>query len=197
MTISSIDTKDNPLVSPNWLLTTHDQELAVQGFKRAREIAAALDIIIGSEFDPGSSTQSDAQILEYLKQTVGPFFHASATCRSWSTKFQVTCKVVLGTESSKLTHPFQVQWVKWKIKTPSSIRMGRFSGFIDYVLWMHLFSHSSFRVTHKPVFVSLNIAQALFHALLKFHKTIQLADILLASTDMLAEKLAQDIKNDK
>lgn len=81
VTINSTDTNDNPLVSPNWLLTRSDQELAVQGFKRARQIAAATGITIGSEYYPGSSTQSDAQILRYLKQTTGPFYHASSTCR--------------------------------------------------------------------------------------------------------------------
>lgn len=81
VTIDSTDTNKNPIVSPNWLLSRSDQELAVQGFKRAREIAAATGITIGSEYYPGPSTQSDAQILRHIKQTTGPFHHACSTCR--------------------------------------------------------------------------------------------------------------------
>ena len=81
VTINSTDTNFNPLISPNWLLTSEDQELAVQGFKRARQVAAATYAIVGPEFFPGPSTQSDAQILQYLKETVVPIHHASATCK--------------------------------------------------------------------------------------------------------------------
>ncbi|KAK3173823.1 hypothetical protein OEA41_007155 [Lepraria neglecta] len=81
VTINSTDTNDNPLVSPNWLLTITDQELAVQGFKRARQIANATGITIGPEFSPGPETQTDAQILEYIKQNLVPIHHASATCK--------------------------------------------------------------------------------------------------------------------
>ena len=81
MTINSTDTTDNPVVSPNWLLTETDQELAVQGFKRAREIANASGIVLGPEFLPGPQTQTNAQILEYIRQTMAPIHHASATCK--------------------------------------------------------------------------------------------------------------------
>lgn len=81
MTINSTNTKDNPLVNPNWLLTSSDQELAVQGLKRAREIAVAMNIIDGSKYYSGPSIQSNAQILENINQTVSPFHHASATCQ--------------------------------------------------------------------------------------------------------------------
>ncbi|MCJ1430299.1 hypothetical protein MMC29_008216, partial [Sticta canariensis] len=80
VTINSTDTNLNPLVSPNWLLTSEDQELAVQGFKRARQLAAATYATVGAEFFPGPSTQSNAQILQYLKETLVPINHASATC---------------------------------------------------------------------------------------------------------------------
>ena len=81
MTINSTDTTDNPVVSPNWLLTETDQELAVQGFKRARQIANASGIIVGPEFSPGPQTQTNVQILEYIRKTLAPIHHASATCK--------------------------------------------------------------------------------------------------------------------
>ena len=81
VTINSTDTNDNPLVSPNWLLTKADQELAIQGFKRAREIANMTGITIGPETSPGTQTQTNAQILEYIKQNLAPIHHASGTCK--------------------------------------------------------------------------------------------------------------------
>lgn len=81
VTINSTDTNDNPLVNTNWLSTRTDQELLVQGFRRAREVAAATGIVIGEDFWPGPSTQSDAQILRLLKGSAGGFAHASSTCR--------------------------------------------------------------------------------------------------------------------
>ncbi|KAL8901478.1 MAG: hypothetical protein Q9207_005176 [Kuettlingeria erythrocarpa] len=82
VTIASTDTNDNPLVSTNWLLTSTDQELAVAGFKRARQIAAATGITVGPEVFPGPQIQTDEQILQFLRGTVGPIHHASATCVS-------------------------------------------------------------------------------------------------------------------
>lgn len=82
VTINSTDTNWNPLVSPNWLLTTADQELAVQAFKRGRQIANATGIIVGPEYLPGPTVQTDAHILEYLKRTVGTIWHACGTCRA-------------------------------------------------------------------------------------------------------------------
>ncbi|KAI4146743.1 MAG: hypothetical protein LQ341_001996 [Variospora aurantia] len=80
VTIASTDTNDNPVVSTNWLLTDTDQELAVAGFKRARQLAAAIDITVGQEVLPGPQVQTDEQILQFIRGTVGPIHHASATC---------------------------------------------------------------------------------------------------------------------
>ncbi|KAL8833982.1 MAG: hypothetical protein Q9170_003984 [Blastenia crenularia] len=84
VTISSIDTNDNPFVSTNWLLTQTDQEVAIAAFKRARQLAAATDITIGPEVLPGTQIQTDEQILDFVRGTVGPIHHASATCKSSS-----------------------------------------------------------------------------------------------------------------
>ncbi|KAL9022345.1 MAG: hypothetical protein Q9185_000460 [Variospora sp. 1 TL-2023] len=80
VTIASTDTNDNPVVSTNWLLTDTDQELAVAGFKRARQLAAAIGITVGPEVLPGPQVQTDEQILQFIRGTVGPIHHASATC---------------------------------------------------------------------------------------------------------------------
>ncbi|KAL9010428.1 MAG: hypothetical protein Q9173_004637, partial [Seirophora scorigena] len=80
VTITSTDTNDNPVVSTNWLLTKTDQELAVAGFKRARQLAAATGITVGPEVLPGPQVRTDEQILQFIRSTVGPIHHASATC---------------------------------------------------------------------------------------------------------------------
>ncbi|MCJ1390735.1 hypothetical protein MMC18_003596 [Xylographa bjoerkii] len=79
VTINSTSTTVKSLISPN-LLTTEDQEVAVAGFKRIRQVADASGIIIGPEYFPGPRVQTDAEILEYLKQTVTPLYHASCAC---------------------------------------------------------------------------------------------------------------------
>ena len=80
VTINSTDTSLNPLISPNWLLTKTDQDVAVQGLKRARQIAAASGITVKPEFAPGPTIETDAEILNYIQQSLGPIHHASATC---------------------------------------------------------------------------------------------------------------------
>lgn len=80
VTINSTDTADNPVVNLNWLLTDTDQQLAVQGLKRAREIAQAFGIVVRPEFLPGEQVRTDAEILEYIRDTVATIHHASCTC---------------------------------------------------------------------------------------------------------------------
>ncbi|KAA6411749.1 MAG: versicolorin b synthase [Lasallia pustulata] len=84
VTIASSDTEDNPIVSPNWLLDARDQEIAVAGFKRARqmfETDAIREIVVGgAEFFPGANVTSDAAILKVVMQTATTVDHAAGTC---------------------------------------------------------------------------------------------------------------------
>lgn len=82
VTINSTDTGDNPVVSTNWLRTSTDQQLAVQGIRRARVLAGAFGVISGPELAPGPAVQTDAQVLEYIQEATGPSHHAVATCKS-------------------------------------------------------------------------------------------------------------------
>lgn len=83
VTINSTDTSLNPLISPNWLLTQTDQKVAIQGLKRARQIAAASGVTAMPEFAPGPTIETDAQILDYIQQSLAPIHHASATCEQF------------------------------------------------------------------------------------------------------------------
>ena len=81
VTINSTDTDDQPLISPNWLISRTDQEVVIAGFKVARDIAKASNITVGEEFAPGPSVQTDDQILEAIKNSAAPIHHAVGTCR--------------------------------------------------------------------------------------------------------------------
>ena len=80
VTIQSTDTDVKPIISPNWLESTTDQEVAIQGFKVARDLAVASGITIGQEVSPGPDVQTDDQILAFLKETAYTIHHAAATC---------------------------------------------------------------------------------------------------------------------
>ena len=56
VTLKSTNANNNPVVSPNWLLTTTDQEVAVQALKRVRKVALTTgstlcqEVILGPAF---------------------------------------------------------------------------------------------------------------------------------------------------
>lgn len=82
VTIRSIDTSVNPIVNPNWLGDPRDQDVAIQAFKRAREVFAtkALStIVIGDEAYPGANVTTDEQIWSVLMKSTNTIYHAAAT----------------------------------------------------------------------------------------------------------------------
>ena len=80
VTINSTDVNDHPLISPNWLLSPTDQEVAIAGLKVARDIAQLSGLADEAEYFPGSHVQSDADILQAIKETLAPIHHAVGTC---------------------------------------------------------------------------------------------------------------------
>ena len=88
VTISSADMADPPILDPNWLSDPTDQELAVQSFRRSREIWSVLaqhNVTVGSaEYLPGLNVTSDADILAYIQASLMTIYHAAATCKMGS-----------------------------------------------------------------------------------------------------------------
>ena len=83
LSISSADMNDQPLINPNWLSSPTDQQVAVAAYKRVRQFfdtPAMKTIEIGPEYFPGSGVQTDAQILELIRESFGTVYHASSTC---------------------------------------------------------------------------------------------------------------------
>ncbi|THY78023.1 alcohol oxidase [Aureobasidium pullulans] len=80
MTIQSASNDVAPVISPNWITTKEDQELAVAGFRRGRQIAQALGAYQG-EVSPGPSVQTDAEILKWIQEEgLAAIHHCSALC---------------------------------------------------------------------------------------------------------------------
>lgn len=88
VTISSADMADPPVINPNWLSDPTDQEMAIQSFRRSREIwsiLASLNVTVGTaEYLPGLNVTSDAAILAYIQASLMTIWHAAATCKMGS-----------------------------------------------------------------------------------------------------------------
>ncbi|KAL9047696.1 MAG: hypothetical protein Q9206_006547 [Seirophora lacunosa] len=85
ISINSSEMTDHPIINPNFLHSTTDQEVAVQGFKRAREIWNVLEdagLNIGpEEYFPGSNVTSDEDILDFIQRSLMTIYHAAGTCK--------------------------------------------------------------------------------------------------------------------
>lgn len=81
VTLASTSALDNPVITLPWLQSNEDQEVAVSAIRRARQIAAASGLVVGSEVAPGPDAQTDAEILKYIQESIGPIHHASCTNR--------------------------------------------------------------------------------------------------------------------
>lgn len=84
VTIQSNDTAVQPLIDPGWFTNSTDIEVAVQAFKRMREIWAAKAIqgvLLSGELDPGPSVQTDEEIKEYILNTTRTIYHPACTCK--------------------------------------------------------------------------------------------------------------------
>ena len=81
ISISSSNVNDAPVIDLGYLTDPVDQEIVVALFKRIRDAWAQSNISTGPEKFPGAAVQSDADILNYIKSTIAPVWHASGTCK--------------------------------------------------------------------------------------------------------------------
>ena len=85
LTIRSADTSDPPLINPNFLSSPVDVELAVAGYKRARQFwntRAMKPFLVGKQPEafPGANVTTDAEILDIIKRSYNTVYHAACTC---------------------------------------------------------------------------------------------------------------------
>ncbi|WP_228518447.1 MULTISPECIES: GMC family oxidoreductase [unclassified Gluconobacter] len=77
------DGSKQPVIDFNFASDPHDLKILCEGIRAARKILeqAAFDGTRGTEIAPGKDVQSDAQILDYLRQSAATVFHPAGTCR--------------------------------------------------------------------------------------------------------------------
>lgn len=81
--VRSADPHVPPVIKFNFLDDRIDQQCMVDGFKIVRRIGAqrALDPYRGEEVVPGPQVQSEAEILEFIRQNSQTAYHPIGTCR--------------------------------------------------------------------------------------------------------------------
>ena len=81
--IKSTNPLEAPAMQPNYLSTSEDRATQVAGIRLARRLAAtkALAPYVEGEYRPGAATQSDDEVLEFVKNTGGTIFHPSGTTK--------------------------------------------------------------------------------------------------------------------
>jgi len=84
--VRSDDPRQPPEIQPNYLSTPGDVEVMRNGVKIARDVFAqkAFDAYRGSEYGPGSSKTSDAEIDAYIRQTGESVYHPVGSCKMGS-----------------------------------------------------------------------------------------------------------------
>jgi choline dehydrogenase len=72
-----------PLMIPNYLSATLDQETAVAGLKLCRTILAhpLMQSLVSSEYLPGPNVRSDDELLDYSRRYGSTSFHPTCTCK--------------------------------------------------------------------------------------------------------------------
>lgn len=86
LTLRSRDVAAPPVIEPNFLTEEEDVQAMVSGIRQIRRIMASEPIAsrVVREVMPGPQAQSDADILEYLRQHGNSAHHASGTCKMGS-----------------------------------------------------------------------------------------------------------------
>ncbi len=81
--LASADPYAHPTIDPNYLADPADAASLVAGLRIARDIIRqpALAPFRGAEIDPGSDIQTDAGLLDYVRQTSETLYHPVGTCR--------------------------------------------------------------------------------------------------------------------
>jgi choline dehydrogenase len=81
--IGSPDPFAPPKIQPDFLSTGNDRRLMVEAFKLGRRLLAqpSLAAYVAEEILPGPLCQTDAQILEHVRQTGSTVHHPVGTCR--------------------------------------------------------------------------------------------------------------------
>mgnify|MGYP000326478228 CR=1 FL=1 len=83
ITLQSADPFDDPAVDPQYLTEQADVEVLLEGLKLIREILQAepFDEYRGEEVSPGADVQSEAELIEHIRETAASLYHPVGTCK--------------------------------------------------------------------------------------------------------------------
>ncbi len=85
VSIISSKMSDKPLINPNWLTTQSDIDVSIAMFKRLRDAWTVPELkeslTIGDEYYPGADVKTDEDIEKFIRSSMIPVSHASATCK--------------------------------------------------------------------------------------------------------------------
>jgi choline dehydrogenase-like flavoprotein len=83
VTITSPDPKAPPVLDPNYLADDADLEVAVEGFKRMRQVfeAPAFKHLLKDEQLPGPSVQTDEEIRTFIREWGKTDYHPVGSCK--------------------------------------------------------------------------------------------------------------------
>ena len=92
MRLAGNDPASAPRIEFDFLTTEHDRREMVEGVKAARHIVGqpAFAPFRGAAIYPGTGVQSDADILDFVRNTSETEFHPSCTCRMGQDAMAVT-----------------------------------------------------------------------------------------------------------
>ena len=82
--IASRDAAEHPRIDPAYLDDPHDAEVLLRGIKMVREITShpAMQDMIVRETRPGAETATDAQIMDYIRETTQTTWHIVGSCKA-------------------------------------------------------------------------------------------------------------------
>jgi choline dehydrogenase len=74
---------DKPVIDPDYLADPYDIGAMVTGIRWNRRILAAKAFagVLGKELAPGTATESDEEVTEYLRRSVSTVWHPAGTCK--------------------------------------------------------------------------------------------------------------------
>jgi len=83
ISIQSLDARESPRIVANYLATETDRRCMLEGVKFARRLSRtkSLKNYIAKEEQPGESYSTDAQLMEYVRETAATIYHPSGTCK--------------------------------------------------------------------------------------------------------------------
>ncbi|KAF9892861.1 hypothetical protein FE257_000450 [Aspergillus nanangensis] len=84
VSLAGPDMNTLPAIDPRWLVDPTDKEMAIQAFRRGREVwkkLAEMGVADPMEYFPGPHVTTDQQIFDFIQQSMTTVYHASCTCK--------------------------------------------------------------------------------------------------------------------